>query len=126
MTIKLSEILNFQNFYSKIKDKKLSIKTAYKFTKIFHVMDEEIKFYQTKLKEICETYGEKNEDNSFIFTEDGGIKIKEDKVTECQREIQALSNFTVEIPDFVFTIEELGDLELSVDDLYPVLKFIAE
>ena len=127
MTIKLLEILRFENFYSKIKDKKLPVKTAYKLTKFFNKVDEEIKFYQTRIMEICEAYGERDKNNNFIPLEGGaGIKVKEDKIKECQLEIQALSDLEVEVPQITVSLEELDGLELSIEELYPILPFIAE
>lgn len=127
MNIKLVEILKFENFYSKIKEKKLPIKTTYKLTKFFNKVDEEIKFFQTRIKEICETYGERDENNNFIPLEGGaGIKVKEDKIEECQKEIYDLSNLEVEIPAISISLEELEGLELSIEELYPILSFIEE
>lgn len=127
MNIKLVEILKFENFYSKIKEKKLPIKTTYKLTKFFNKVDEEIKFFQTRIKEICETYGERDENNNFIPLEGGaGIKVKEDKIEECQNEIYDLSNLEVEIPAISISLEELEGLELSIEELYPILSFIEE
>lgn len=127
MNIKLVEILKFENFYSKIKGKNLPIRTAYKLTKFFNKVDEEIKFFQTRIKEICETYGERDENNNFIPLEGGaGIKVKEDKIEDCQKEIYDLSNLEVEIPAISISLEELEGLELSIEELYPILSFIKE
>ena len=127
MKIKLVEILNFQSFYETIKDKKLPIKTAYKFTKFFNKVDEEIVFYQTKIREISESYGERDQDGNLVFLEGGrGVKIQESKITACQEEIRDLTNLEVEIDDIAFSTSELEGLELTVEELYPVMAFITE
>ena len=70
MTIKMHQILEFQLFYDKIKEKEMSIKTAYKFSKLISRLDTEIKFYQKKFQSILEKYGEKDEKGNFKLTED--------------------------------------------------------
>lgn len=127
MKIKLVEILNFQSFYETIKNKKLPIKTAYKFTKFFNKVDEEIVFYQTKIREISEAYGERDEKGDLVFLEDGrGVKVQESKIAECQKEIQDLTTLEVEIDDISFSTSELEGLELTVEELYPVMSFIVD
>lgn len=127
MTVNIIDILNFQVFYEKIRDKKLPIKTAYKFTKFFKKVDEEIIFYQTKLREIGELYGEKDENGQLVLIDGkNGIKIKDDKINECREEITALNTLEVEIDDISFSVEELDGLELTIEELYPISVFITE
>ena len=59
MILKMYQILEFQSLYNEIKDEKMSVKTAYKFSKLVFEFNSEIKFYQNKLQEILQKYGEK-------------------------------------------------------------------
>ena len=127
MKILMNEILTFQTFYDKINSKKLPIKTAYKFAKFFSRVNEELKFYQDQLIKISQEYCEYNPDGTPVLLEGGGaIKIKEDKIAECQAEMQKLLNLEVEIPDVFFTLDELDGTEMTLDELYPIMKFIQE
>lgn len=127
MKIKMYQILEFENFYNKIKDVKMPIKTAYKFSKLLREIDNEKLFYQTKLQSIIDTYGERDNDGKFILTQDGnGVQIKKAELEKCQKEIIELSNLEAEINGIEISIEELENFDLTIQDINILMPFIKE
>lgn len=127
MIVKMYQILEFEKFYNKIKDVKMSIKTAYKFSRFMREIDNERIFYQTKFQSIIETYGEKDEEGNFILTQDKtGIQIKKAELNKCQKEVTELSNLEVEISGIDISIEELENFELTLQDMNILMPFIKE
>lgn len=126
--MKISELLQINSLQEKIQDKKLPIKTAYKFNKLFQSVQEDITFFNTTLQKIIYNYGLKDENGNYVLTEDQkGVKIQEDKKDECMVEIQELNNLDSELKYIPhFTIEELDTLELSVQELSCLMPFIEE
>lgn len=127
MTIKMHQILEFQLFYDKIKEKEMSIKTAYKFSKLISRLDTEIKFYQKKFQSILEKYGEKDEKGNFKLTEDKkGVVIKQENLLVCQKEVEELHNLDIEISEADFTLDELDSLNVTIQEMNIMMPFIKE
>lgn len=127
MTMNMNQILNFQNFYMSVKDKKMSLKTAYKLSKLIQKIETELTFYNTKFQEIVNAYGKKDENGNYVLTEDGqGVQIIDGKMAECQKEINDLGNLEVEIEGISFTLEELESFEFTVEEMFNMMPFIKE
>lgn len=127
MTVKMYQVLEFENFYNKIKDIKMPIKLAYKFSKLMREIDNERIFYQNKLQSIIEAYGEKDNDGNFVLTQDkSGVQIKKEDLEKCQKEVMELSNLDVEINGIEISINELENFELTLQDMNILMSFIKE
>lgn len=125
--MKLYEILAFRSLYEKIKDTSLPIKITYKLTKLFHRVQDELNFYQTEQYKILESIALKDEDGSYVYTEDGnGIKIKEGKEKECEEKMNELLNIDVIVDDISFSLDELESLQLSIEDMNCLMPLIKE
>ena len=109
-------------------NKKLPIKTSYKFTRLFDQLETETKFFNNTLQSIIEEYGQRDEDGKFVLTDDGtGVKIKEDKLSECMEKIDELNNVEINltyVPNFA--LEELDGLELEIRYITYLMPYIKE
>lgn len=128
MEITMKDILPLNEFYQRVKNNnKLSIKTAYKFSKLFSNLDNEVAFYQNKISELIQRYGARDENGNLISTDDKNyISIKEDERQECEKELNELADIKVEMKDITFNLDELENLELSIGDLKILNPFIIE
>lgn len=120
----LTQATNFQDLYNKkIKDKNLSLKTAYKFNKILQSIESDLKFFSTKYQEIISTYCVKDGQGVPVES-DGTFQILGGKSKECQGALNELYQFEVEKPNVTFTIDELEGLDLTVLELQTLMPFI--
>ena len=127
MVVKMYQILDFENLYNKLKDIKMSVKTAYKFSKLIREIDNEKIFYKTKLQSIIDTYGEKDNEGNFVLTQDKtGVQIKKAELENCQKEIIELSNLEIEIKGIEISIEEIENFDLTLLDMNILMPFIKE
>lgn len=127
MQITMNQILNFVTFYEAVKSQKLSIKTAYRLTKLAKAIEEEINFYREKLQTIIQEYGEVDENGQPIPTEDGnGVKLRPGTEMECNSAIQELYMMEITLPDITFDIEEFDNVELTTEEFTAILPFIKE
>ena len=121
--MKMSEIIDFLNTYPEIKNNKIKIQTAYKLSKCIDFCEQEGKFYTTKLSEILEKYGEKDEHGAFRQdTETKGILISPTNKNICEKELNELLNLDEKL---LIDIKELENFELNIDlfiKLKPFLK----
>ena len=106
----------------------MSIKTTYKFTRFFKEIEEQIEFFNNTIQDLIKEYGQKDENDNFVLTEDKkGVKIQEDKYDECMNKIDELNNLEINlnyIPSF--SIDELENSELSMEELSLLMPFITE
>lgn len=108
----------------KLKDKKMDIRTQYKLIKIKKAIEKEKELYSEQLFMQCDKYFEKNEEGKFIMNQDGGYKIKDDKLEECNYIIKELNKLQVQLPDIFFSIEELELLDLNFEELETLIEFV--
>lgn len=116
----LAEIIN------KVKLKTFSIQTQYKFLKIFNAIQPEIQIINLQKEELAKKYAEKDENGQMLFSEDGGIKIKPDLLLECAKKLEELNEIKITLVDIYFSISELEDLGLTLEDLMYLEPFIKD
>lgn len=128
MKIKIVQAAELMVLINSFKDKKMPIKTAFKFNNLETLIQGHYEFYIEKLNEIIYEYGEKDSENNLIMTEDQtGYKIQKGFEIECQEKINELSNLEVELPNSVsFTLEELENLEVNLYEIQSLSKLIIE
>lgn len=127
MTLKMYQIIPFENFYTRIKSCVLPIKISYKLSKLARAIEQEKTFYQSKVQEIIEEYGERDENGELKLTDDKtAFVIKEDKVLECQQKMNELLELEIDIEEIKFSIDDLEDLKLSPQEMDALIPFIIE
>ena len=127
MKLRFFEIKNFIGTYEKIKNTTLPIKVGYKLAKLAALCQKEMDIYQSQLNKIIQEYGARDENGQLIQTENGdGIKIKDDKIQECQEKLNELSTLEIEINESPISIEALENLELSLDEIGALSSFLSE
>ena len=128
MKIKIIQIIDFPRVYEKIKKYTLPIKIAYCFSKLNAEIEKNLDFYQESTLKIVEKYGDRDESNSLIPGDGGrGVKIKQDKIEDCQKEINELLSFEVDINCEAISLEALEAIEnfsLTVEDMQILMPFI--
>lgn len=125
--MKMFEVIELSNLYNSIKDNKMPLKTAYKFTTLMRKAETELKFYQSEFAKIVEEYGQKDEAGQYIFSEDGqSITILPGKEAECNERLLELRNLDVEVDNISFTIDELENFNLTIAELNCLMPLIKE
>lgn len=128
MKVNFSKISQVKASCEKLKDIKMSIKTAYKLSKLSNLLDNEIAFYQEQYKKIIDLYAEKDENGNYKFVDENqqNIKIQSDKVKEASSAFEELQNLEVELPDIYFTLDEFEKIEITPEDISGIIDFIKE
>ena len=128
MKVNFSKISQVKASCEKLKDIKMSIKTAYKLSKLSNLLDNEIAFYQEQYKKIIDLYAEKDKYGNYKFIDENqqNIKIQSDKVKEASSAFEELQNLEVELPDIYFTLDEFEKIEITPEDISGIIDFIKE
>lgn len=124
MTIKRKDIKNLYEIINRLKDKQFEITLQYKLIKIKRAIQEEIEIYQEQMYKNCLEFFELDENNNPIISDNGGYKIKNGQMNECNRVLNQLENIDISIPDIYFSLDELQALNLTMGELELFMPFI--
>ena len=119
-------LLNARDIFKQFSQIRISSKLAYKIMKFCKSVEVEEEFYKNRKTEIINAYAQKNEAGQPIVNNGGIVQIIPEKTQEAQEAMQELNNTEVEAPSIRFTLAELGELKLSVADMYVLDAFIEE
>lgn len=97
-------------------DKVFDIQTQYKLIKLKRALLPELKILEEQMEYLSKFY-EIDKDGKYIYSKDGGIKIREDCIEQCGKYLQDIYNIQITIPDIYFSLEELAPLELTLNEL---------
>lgn len=125
MNFPMSKVLTFQELWPKIKDQVMPIQLAYKLSRLYDSVDNNARFYSTELNKIISEYAERDAEGNMIQTNEGkSIKLQKAYIPKAEAAVNDLLNFMVDVPDISFTLDELKDIKLSLEEFGVLLPFI--
>ena len=125
--MKLYQAIELPRIFAALKNKTFPIRTSYKLSKISKRVEEEVKFYQDKVGELTNEYGERDSEGAFVFGENKQtILIQKDKIEECQKKINDLLQIEIEPITTRLTIDELEDASLTMEEVEMLMPLIEE
>lgn len=123
--MKIKQLIEAKRVIMPLVQEKLSPKLSYKLMKFIKAIEVEEDFYNKKLNELVDKYGERDGENKLVYT-DSGVKIQEGKMEACNEELQEIGEVEVDTPTITFSLDELDSVKLSVSDMYFLQDFIVE
>ena len=124
--MRIQKILAMEEAIKNLKSKNLPIKTAYRLLKLAEFVVTESDNYLNLFRQILDEYAEKNEDGSFVFSEDGtNVILKKDHIKETNEKVSELNQLEVDVP-YTFDLKEFENLEISLEDLAPLMDIIVD
>jgi hypothetical protein len=124
--MKLKNVIQARNIFLAHTNDKMPAILAYKFMKAIKEFDDEENFYNEKIKEIIEAYGERDADGKFVFGKNGSVTVQKDKIDECNTKIKELEDTDVGGSAISFKPDELSGLEFTVKEIYILDEYIKE
>ena len=64
MTLNMNQGIELQGLIARLRNEKVSIKTAYKFNKLITILEKELSFYNEELAKIIDQYAQKDKDGN--------------------------------------------------------------
>lgn len=107
-------------------DDKMPPALAYKIMKLVRAAESEEAFYKKELQKLIEQYGKRNDDGSFVATDDGNILLSEDTLQECRQKVDELEALDVDAPNISFTLDELSCVSMTVREMDAISAFISD
>ena len=123
----MEQIVDFRNSSDFFISTQVPLVGAYKINKIRRAADKEFEFYREKFQEIVNKYAKKDEEGNVMFSDDGAqIMIQQDKIQECNEELDALQTLEVDIDNYGLTLENLGNnIECTPAQLEALMPFFS-
>lgn len=111
--MQLKQLLDTEVPISTLLDQNCPFALAYKLSTLIDTIQKHRKFYDTSLQKIADDFGQRDDNNNLIQDENGGVKIKPDKIDECNQKILELDSVEIsdELPEL--TPEELNSFTIS-------------
>lgn len=124
MILTREHLFGIKKLIEKLKKESFSVSTQYKFLKLNKIIaaEEEILIEQREL--LLKDYAELDKNGDYIILEDGGVKIKEDMIQKCLLKIQEINLMSITLPEIYFSLDELEDLNLTLEELSLLEPFI--
>ena len=125
--MQMSSVLSAQGAIQKLQSKPMPLKITYNLTKLYKALSTEADFYNEKLNDIVQTYGERDEEGNLKPTADGrGVQIQKDRLEEAQSKLNELYTIEVTLPDIKLSVDTLGDVELTLEETNALMPFFEE
>lgn len=117
MLIKRQEISPILTLINSLGNQKFDISTQYKLIKIRKYLEPELEIYQQQIQDNCSQFFELDSSGNPIINEQGGYKIQQDKITDCYKLMREINAVEVQIPDTYLSLDELKDINLTLNEL---------
>ena len=118
--------INAVKIFNQFGQVKVSARLAYKIVKLCKSAQIEEEFYNARRNEIINEYALRDENGQIVVSNDGVIRIIEDKMDAANNALKELNDIEVEVPNIKFTLSELDEFKLSIADMFALDAFIEE
>ena len=127
MTLKMYQLTDFPSLFEKLKSQKLPFKTSYRLTILANEIQKHLDFYQENFRNLLMEYSKKDENGNPVPTSDGqGVLLVEETMNEAYAKLSELRDLDVDLPDYKFSPDMFGDIELTPVEMNVILPFIEE
>ena len=122
--ITLEQLLEYRNIYNKLNDFEVCFSTAIKLYQIKIIADAAYEVYSSQMNDIINKYGQLDENNQLVTSDDGVILINPDKIEDCKREFELLrqTKITVEVTISSDEFEGISEKFLVIKALCPFIE----
>ena len=113
----LARVLNkqFMNLLKRLAEEQLPVKGAIKLKETLVKIDAEYLAFDQKRIELVKQFCQKNEDGSVMVNEAGNASFDDEGMQNFTKELNTLVSSEIEITPI--SVDELGDVKISVDEL---------
>ena len=118
--VKMSEILSALPILEELSKKTFKGIIAFKIARVIKKLREESEIFNEVRRKAVENFAEKDENGNLIISNDGIIKIQEDKINECNILILEILNEVVKLEIEKLPLELFEELEFSPEDILKI------
>ena len=116
MLVHRGSIKNLLAVIERNSNKTFDIQTQYKLIKLKRSLVPELEILNEQLQSLSQFF-ETDDEGNFIYSEDGGVKIKAENFEQFDQTLASINNMEITLPDVYFSLEELAPLELTLNEV---------
>ena len=122
--VTIEQLLEFRNIYNELNDFEVCFSTAIKLYQLKIIADAAYEVYSLQMNDIINKYGQLDENNQLVTSDDRVILINPDKIEDCQREFELLrqTKITVEVTISSDEFEGISEKFLVMKALCPFIE----
>ena len=124
INLTLGQIASMNEIMGKIMEKPFPASMTFKIARLIRELDKETALFEESRAKLAEKYGVKNENGVLDISEEGTIKLQEDKINECNEELTSLLLTEVEINAEVLPVSAFDNIEISPIQAIALENFI--
>lgn len=121
MEITISEILNAKPVLEELVEQDISIKTAYRLSRIIKELNNELQTFEEQRQKLVQKHGEQQED-----APEGNIVVPEENMAPFQQELAELLTATINLNCKPMHVDEFGDIKIKTSRLLLIDSFLME
>jgi hypothetical protein len=120
----INEILNVTPVLRELAVKPFKGAMTFKIARLIRELDKETALFEESRTKLAEKYGVRNESGELEVSEEGTIKLQEDRINECNEELTNLLLTDVEINADVLPASAFDEIEISPIQAIALESFI--
>lgn len=122
--VTLNEILNAIPVFNELSNRNFKSSTSFKIARMINTLNKEIEVFNTEREKLIEKYCEKDDNNFPVITETGMVKIKENFIEECNKELKELLKVEIEMNLDKMNEEVFEEAELTPNQVMMIMSFV--
>jgi len=121
MKITISEILNAKPVIEELVEQDISIKTAYRLSRIIKELNNELQTFEEQRQKLVHKHGKQVED-----APTGNVVVPEENMEVFQKDLSELLTATLNLNCEPMRVEEFGDIKIKTSRLLLMDSFLTE
>lgn len=122
--VSLNDIVNSSSTFRELSEKQLPIRVAFRIARLIRELDKENTTFENSRRAIIEKYAMRDEAGKIAQADNGNIILQQDKIEDCNNELNELLSAEVEINADKISIEDLEKIEMTPAQVYNIEAFI--
>lgn len=119
-------LLAMKPILQKLANTSMPARDAFKILKTLKLVDKEYESIELVQRKMIDSYGARNEDNTFITDERGNIVIKQESIDQYMAEMQNFFKETIELNCDKLKFELIDSIELTPAQMLNIEEFMEE
>ena len=124
MLVERRKLMKAVEVIKKLYGNKFNVTTQYKMLKIKKALEEDEPIYQELFFSNLGDFLEKDEEGNYKGNETNGYIIKDECFGEAAGKIAEIMGMKIQVPDIYFSIDELEELGLTMEEFEAFMDFI--
>lgn len=123
MELTLSQLVNINKILTSKSAMSIPIQTAFDIAQVLDKCQCSMEFYQQQMSKFLQQYAEKNEDGSYVISNES-IKLKADCIEMGTQQLHELENTKITLDIKPFNLGQLADLNLTIQEVQILMPII--